>query len=180
MTLSSPLRKLALLVHVTTSIAWPGAIAAFLALAITGLTSTDTQIVRSVYVAMPPITWYVIVPLAFAALLTGLLLSLGTKWSLLRHYWVLIKLLINAVSIPILLLHARIIQEVASAAEKTTLSGTDLHDQRVQLVTVSIAALLALIIATILSLYKPRGITPYGWSPKKKEDSLVRKEYFSE
>jgi hypothetical protein len=29
----------------------------------------------------------VVTPLAIAALLTGLMLSLGTQWGLLRHYW---------------------------------------------------------------------------------------------
>jgi hypothetical protein len=38
---------------------------------------------------MQPAAWSVLVPLAFALLLTGLLRSLGTRWGLARHYWVL-------------------------------------------------------------------------------------------
>jgi hypothetical protein len=155
-------RKLVLFAHVTTSVAWVGAVAGFLALAIIGLNGSDAQIVRSSYLVMPSITWYVIVPLAFAALITGVILSLGTQWGLLRYYWVLVKLLINSLSIPILLLHTQIIHEVAGAAAKPYFSSADLHDQRVQLVTIAVAALLALLVATALSVYKPRGITPYG------------------
>jgi hypothetical protein len=156
------LRKLVLLMHVTTSVAWPGAVAAFLALAVTGQNSPDAQMVRSAYQSMPPITWYIIVPLAFAALSTGLVLSLDTKWGLFRYYWVLAKLLINSLSIPILLLHTQVIRTVADAAAAGTLSPADLRDQRSQLVTISVVALLALLTATTLSIYKPRGLTLYG------------------
>lgn len=164
-----PLRKLVLLAHIITSVAWPGVVAAFLALAVIGLNSTNAQIIRSSYLVMLPITWYIIVPLAFASLLTGILLSLGTKWGLLRYYWILAKLLINSLSIPILLLHIQVIRIVAEAAVNTTLSPADLHDQRVQLVTIAILALLALLTAITLSVYKPRGLTQYGW--RKQPDS---------
>ena len=92
MTMTPRLRKLALTVHVTSSVGWLGAVMAFLALAIVGLASQNTQTVRAVYLAAVPITWYVLVPLAVASLLTGLTSSLGTPWGLFRHYWVLFKL----------------------------------------------------------------------------------------
>jgi hypothetical protein len=46
-----------------------GSIAAFLALAVAGLTSQDTQMMRAAYPAMELITRFVIVPLTFASLL---------------------------------------------------------------------------------------------------------------
>ncbi|MDO6430381.1 hypothetical protein Q4E93_07280 [Flavitalea sp. BT771] len=156
------LRKLVLLTHIITAVGWPGAVAGFLALAVTGVTSANARIVSAVYVAMTPVTWYVIVPLAFASLLTGVFLSLGTKWGLFRHYWVLAKFLINALSIVLLLLHTRVIGRVATVASKTALSGADLREERVQLVVSAVAALLALLAATILSVYKPRGRTSLG------------------
>ena len=161
-------RKFALLLHIISSVGWIGAIAGFLALAVTGLSGRDAQMVRAVYMAMVPITWIIIVPLAFASLLTGLLLSLGTKWGLFRHYWVLVKLLINLLSIIILLLHTQIISQVADAAAKTAFSGADLRGSRIQLVVAATAALLALVTATVLSVYKPRGMTPYGWNKFKR------------
>jgi hypothetical protein len=82
------LRKLVLTAHITVSVGWLGAVAAFLALAITGLTSRDAQTMRTAYAAMELTARFVIVPLAFASLLTGLIESLGTPWGLLRHYWV--------------------------------------------------------------------------------------------
>jgi len=111
---------------------------------------------------MDPIAWFVIVPLAFTSLLTGLVMSLGTKWGLFRHYWVLTKFLINTLAITILLLHTRLINYVASAAAEDTLFSVDLHGMRIQLVVIDGAALLALLVATTLAVFKPRGMTPYG------------------
>ena len=94
MTMAPGLRKLALTAHIASSVGWLGAIAGFLALAITGLTTTDALTVRVAYLAMDWIGWYVLVPLSFASLLTGLVLSLGTEWGLVRHYWVIATVLI--------------------------------------------------------------------------------------
>jgi ABC-type anion transport system duplicated permease subunit len=91
MTLTPSLRKLTLTVHVMSSVGWFGAVAAFLALAVAALTSQDAQLVRSADLAMDLTAWFVIVPLCFASLLTGLVSSLGTHWGLFRHYWVACK-----------------------------------------------------------------------------------------
>jgi uncharacterized membrane protein len=152
-------RQLTLFGHITTSVGWMGAVAAFLTLALTGLNGQDAERVRAAYLAMEPITWYIIVPLSFASLLTGLALAVGTRWGLLRHFWIIIKLLINVLSIVLLLLHTGMIHEVASAAAKTNFSVGDLRGSRVHLVTASSAALAALLFATMLSVFKPRGMT---------------------
>jgi hypothetical protein len=73
------LRKFALTAHVTSSVGWLGAVAGFLALAVAGLTSQNAQMARAAYLAMELITWFVIVPLGLASLLTGLVQSLGTS-----------------------------------------------------------------------------------------------------
>ena len=163
MTLTPGLRKLVLTAHVTFAVGWLGAVAAFLALAIGGLTSRDAQMVRAVYLVMEPIARFVIVPLSFAPLLTGPVLSLGTSWGLFRHYWILAKLLITILSAIILQVHMRPISLLAAAAAKPALMSTDLHAVQVQMVVASAAALLALLAATTLGVYKPRGMTPYGW-----------------
>lgn len=162
MTLSPRLRKLALTAHITSSVGWLGAVAAFLALAIAGLTGQDAQRVRAAYLAMELIGWSVIVPACFASLSTGLVMSLGTPWGLFRHYWVLAKLVIAALATLLLLVHMQPIEQVASVAATSTLSSADLQGVRVQLVGDAVAALLALLVATGLSVWKPRGVTPYG------------------
>lgn len=172
MSLTPRLRKLVLSAHVIFAVGWLGAVVSFLALAIAGLTSQDAQMVRATYLAMEVIARFVIVPLSLAPLLTGPILSLGTPWGLFRHYWILSKLLINIVASLLLLLHIQVIDFVASAAAQATLSSADLSKLRIQLVFEAVAALLALLLATGLAVYKPRGMTPYG-RRKQREQRMV-------
>ena len=146
-----------LLLHVLSSVGWIGAVAAFLSLALAGMNSRDAQTACAAYIAMEPITYGIIVPLAILSLATGLLLSLGTKWGLFSHYWVIFKFLINLLSLPILLLHTRIIHRVASTVAASGLLPASLRGDRDHLVVASLASLGALLVATILSIYKPRG-----------------------
>ena len=88
MTMSLRVRKAALTAHVVVSVGWIGAVVTFAALAVAGLTSHDGQLVRSTDQAMSVIGWAVIVPLAFATLPTGVLMSLGTDWGVFRRNWV--------------------------------------------------------------------------------------------
>ena len=160
MTMRPPLRKLALTAHVVSSVGWLGAIVAFLALAVTGLTSRDAQKVRAVYLAAEPLTWFVIVPLALASLLTGIVQSLGTTWGLLRHYWVLFKLLLTVVATVVLLMYTQTVDFFAGVAAGPS---ADLRELRAPtFVLHSGAALLVLLAATVLAVYKPRGMTRYG------------------
>jgi hypothetical protein len=172
MTMRPGLRKFARTAHITFTVGWLGAVAGFLALAIAGLTSQDAQIVRAAYLAMELITRFVIVPFSFIPLLlTGPLLSLGTSWGLFRHYWILMKFLINILSTILLMLHIQPIGYLSRVAAEGTLSSADLN-LRIQMVVASAAALLALLVATALGVYKPRGMTSYGWRKQYKEGTV--------
>ena len=171
MTLTPPLRKLVLTAHITLAVGWLGSVAGFLALAVSGLTSPDAQTARAAYLAMALIARYVIVPLSFAPLVTGPLLSLGTPWGLFRHYWILAKLAITVLSTAILLVHTQPIGLLAQAAAQGTRFGADLQGMQVQMVVASAAAVLALLAATLLGVYKPRGMTPYGWRKQYEQRS---------
>ncbi len=167
MIMSPGLRKVTLTAHVTSSIGWFGGVAAFLALAIAGLTSQDPQLVRAAYLAMELTTWFVIVPLAFVSGLTGVVSSLFTRWGLFRSYWVLMKLLITILATIVLLIHTQPIDLLASVAAKTAVLGASLQSQQLLMVVASSVALAVLLVLTALSVYKPRGMTPYG---QRKQD----------
>jgi hypothetical protein len=160
--LSPGARKLALTAHVTSSVGWLGAVAGFLALACAGLTSRDAQMQRAAYLAMQLTGWSVIVPLAFASPLTGVIQSLGTPWGLFRHYWVLIKFLITIPATALLIVHMQPVGHLARVVEQATLARGELAGLRIQLIADAGAALLVLVAATTLSVYKPLGLTPYG------------------
>ncbi|HWG90528.1 MAG TPA: hypothetical protein VNZ52_06715 [Candidatus Thermoplasmatota archaeon] len=169
MTFTPPFRKLALTAHITASVGWLGAVAAFVALAVMGLASMDSTSVRGAYLAMATVASYVIVPLCLAALATGLSLALGTKWGLFRHYWVMVKLAVTALSTLVLLLHMHPITALAEAAAEGPLEAGELQGFRVQLVANAAAALMALLLNLTLSVYKPRGLTPYGQRKRREE-----------
>jgi hypothetical protein len=162
MTLTSRLRKFTLTAHVTFSVGWLGAVIAYLALAIAGLTSQEAQLVRAAYLSMELIGWFVIVPCSLAALLTGLVQSLGTEWGLFRHYWILVKFLLSIGGTLVLLLHMRAVSRMSGIAAETTLSSADFGMLRTQLVVHAGGGLLVLLAATALSVYKPWGRTRYG------------------
>ena len=166
--------KLSLTTHVTSSVGWLGAVAGFLSLAIVGLTSQDAQMVRAAYLAMEVIGWRVIVPLSLASLVTGLVHALGTKWGLFRHYWVLIKLLIAILATVVLLVHMQPIGNMARVAAERTPMSADLRGLRIQLVADAGAALFVLLVATALSVYKPRGLTRYGRRKRREERLTAR------
>jgi hypothetical protein len=175
MTLTPGLRRLVLTAHITFTVGWLGAVAAFVPLALVGLTSQDAQLVRAVDLAMALIARFVIVPLSFLPLLTGPILSLGTAWGLFRHYWILAKLLITILSTLVLQMHLQLIGRLADAAATSASLGANLHGLQVQMVVASVAALLALLVATALAVYKPRGMTAYGWRKQYEQRTVLQR-----
>jgi ABC-type multidrug transport system fused ATPase/permease subunit len=172
MILPPRLRKFVFTAHITTTVGWLGAVVAFVGLAVVGLTSQDAQTVRGAYLAMEPTGWYVLVPLALASLLTGIVQSLGTKWGLFRHYWVLFKLVIAVVATIVLLLYMSdtLSPIVDVAADPSADLDVVRNSAPLQHATL---ALLALLVATVLAVYKPRGMTRYGWRKQQEERRKV-------
>jgi hypothetical protein len=166
MTMAPGLRKFVLTAHVTSSVGWLGAVVAYLALAVAALTLRDAQTVRAAWIAMELTGWFVIVPLALASLLIGLVQSLSTPWGLFRHYWVLLKLLLTVFATIILLLHMPTVSYFAGIAAQT--DNANLAGLRGELIHAG-GGLLVLLVTTTLSVYKPRGMTPYGWRKQREE-----------
>jgi hypothetical protein len=161
MTMSPGLRKFALAVHLTLSVGWVGAVAAYLALDISAATGREAQALRAAYLAMDTIARSVIVPLAVATILTGLVVSLGTTWGLFRHYWVLISFLLTVAATAVLLSETRVISYFGDIAAHP---GTSAEDLRALGNTLghSIGGTVVLLVVLVLNVYKPRGMTRYG------------------
>ncbi|MBC9725024.1 DUF2269 domain-containing protein [Streptomyces sp. TRM68367] len=164
MIMSPRLRKIVLTTHVATSVGWLGAVLAYLALDVTAVTSQEVPTVRGAYAAMEVTVLYVIVPLALASVLIGIVNALGTPWGLFRHYWVLVKLALTVFATIVLLIEtqtvSRLAETAASSANPRELPGTLLH---------SIGGLVVLVIILILSVFKPRGVTRYGWRKQNEQ-----------
>jgi hypothetical protein len=159
-------RKFALSAHLTFSVGWIGAVLAYLALGFAAVTNLDVRMVRAAWTAMELTGWYVIVPLALASLLTGLVMALGTKWGLFRHYWVLISFALTILATVILLLHMPTVSLTADIAQEA--EGADLEALGGDLLHPAIG-LVVLLVIQVLNLYKPAGMTRYGWRKQQEQ-----------
>jgi hypothetical protein len=153
------LSKFVLTAHIALSVGWLGAVGGFLSLSIASLTSKNPEIVRGAYLSMNVIGLYVIVPLSFAALLTGLVQSLGTSWGLFRQYWTAIKFGLTVGAVFLLLLHelgtaTRLARYVLSLPAGVL---PDAGSMGSQLAVEAAFAVLVLVVTTVLSVYKPWG-----------------------
>lgn len=159
------LRKLVLSIHLTFSVGWIGAVVAYLGLGLAAVAAQDVETVRAAWIAMKITGWYVIVPLAVASLLTGLVMALGTKWGLFRYYWVAISFVLTMFATLILILHMPTVSATADIAMKVdgaaldSLGGDLLHPG------IGLVILLAI---QVLNLYKPPGMTRYGWRKQQR------------
>lgn len=161
MTMTPGVRKLALTAHVGSSVGWLGAVVAFLALAVAGVSADDARTVGSTYVTMDLMGRFVLVPMSVASLLTGLIQSVGTSWGVLRHYWVVVKLLITIVATVVLLVYTDTLRAMARVAADATVDIALVRSPSP--VVHAGGALALLLVALTLSVYKPPGRTAYGW-----------------
>lgn len=160
------LRKLALTAHVVASVGWLGLDVGLLAFGITGLVAADPAVARAAYIAVGVFGVPLIVPFSVAALLTGVLSSLGTRWGLFRHYWVVVKFVLTAgATVAVLLALRPMLQRAAGEALDTPvalLASAEPGGVRLSVIAAPSVALCILLAATALSVYKPWGRTPYG------------------
>ena len=156
-------RKALLTLHVLVSVGWAGAVLVYLALGVAAATTDDTSLLRSAHVTMDWAAWVILVPLAAASLVTGTVQSLVTRWGLVQHYWVVFKLAITVVATAVLVAYTGTLDAFAEVAARESLSSEDLQLLGGGSVVVhSAGALVLLIAATLLAVYKPRGLTRRG------------------
>ena len=167
------LRKLGLLAHITTSVGWLGAVLGFLALAVAGVTGADIDLVRAAYLGMHWTLSYAIVPLSLASLAIGIAQSLMSPWGLLRYWWVVVKLILTIGATLVLLQYTQTMTHLAERAGDPTASISELRELALSPLVHAGTGALVLLGASVLSVYKPRGLTPYGW---RWEDEQRRKQ----
>ena len=159
MAMSSALHRAALALHITSSVGWIGAATGYLVLGVLAARSEDPLTIRAAWIGMEVIGWRAVVPLGCLDLLTGLVMSLGTPWGLVRHYWVLFALVLTIMALTVLILHMPTVTAAADLARTVddravvALGGDVLHPA---------LGLVVLVIVAVLNVYKPRGVTGLG------------------
>jgi hypothetical protein len=155
-------RKAGLVAHVAGSVGWLGVVVASVVLGIVGMTSDDPDVVRGVHLVLEPLGWYTLVPFSVVSLITGIVQALGTRWGLVRHYWVLAKLAMNLFATGVLLLYMQTLTFLADTARALS-PNSDVSALRTPSPVVhAAAAVVLLVVALVLSVYKPRGATGFG------------------
>ena len=159
-TLSRPVRRINLVLHVAVSVGWLGMDAVLLVLGATAALAGDPELTRACYLAMDAAGGLMLVPIALLTLLTGLVAGMGTKWGLVRHWWVLVKLVLTlaAATASIFLLRGTL----AEAAEAAGTPLPDLGRYELDMVIPPTVALVLYLTMTVLSVVKPWGRTGWG------------------
>ena len=159
--LSPRWRNVLLTVHIVVSVGVIGADLSVITLGITGLTSGIPELIRASYLVMQLLANTVLLPLAFTALFTGILLGLGTRWRLTQYYWVLTKLVltITVVTALVFVLQPRVNQ---AAVEVLRISPEELATNGIGqvgfAVTIGIVAALSVLLTIVtLAVNKPWG-----------------------
>lgn len=88
-----------------------------------------------------------------------------------RYWWVVVKLVLTINATLVLLQYMQIMRDLVEAARDATLN--DLRVLAFSPVVHASAGAGVLLGANVLSVYKPRGLTPYGW---RWEDAQRRKQ----
>ena len=142
--------KVALTAHILTAVGWFGiaVVVAFCGLA--AAASDDRVLASALYRTMETAPWLSI-PAGLSAVATGVLLGLGTSFGLVRHWWVVVKIVIAAA---VIVTDAVLVGHVAHDAVAGRV-GPPLYGS-------TIAHVVVLGVATVLSVFKPRSHTPWG------------------
>jgi hypothetical protein len=90
-------RKAVLVLHIAGGVGWMGLDAGLLILATTGLTTDTGRTAASCYMAIGLVVPPAVLTLSLIMLASGLTLGMGTKWGLIRYWWVLVKLILGLV-----------------------------------------------------------------------------------
>ena len=149
--------RLLLTAHIITSVGWLGIVFAKLVLAIAAATAASPEVSAALLLALNVVN-AAFAPASTGAIVCGVLLSLGTRWGLLQHYWVVAKL---ALTVGVFGTAVQLVPRIVGLAdEEPTLLGVPWAPA--VLLAFAAVHLLMLGTATALAVYKPWGNTWLG------------------
>ncbi len=148
------------------SVGWLGITLAALTLIVLAATAPQRATSHALYAAADRLVNLIMAPFAVATLTSGVILSLGTRWGLLRHTWVVAKL---AITVAVTVVGATIAGQLVSRLALIAQPGFDgaIPPPTAPAIAVTILATAAALLstATILSVYKPWGRLPVRRTP---------------
>ncbi|MGH3342410.1 MAG: DUF2269 family protein [Carbonactinosporaceae bacterium] len=164
MSYSRRTRRFVLLLHVLSSVSWIGVDLVIGVLSFTGLTTGDPRTMATAYTALHMFCVPLLLTLGLLSLGTGVLLSLGTRYGLVRYWWVAVKLVITIVltALVIFALRPTLIDGAAESAVVDATLPERLELVRMNMIFPPLVSTSALLFTAWLGVYKPWGPTRYG------------------
>jgi hypothetical protein len=153
------MRKGVLVVHIASAGAWIGMDVVMGILVFTALLAGDEGTRALCYRALELFAIWPLLTTGLVCLASGVVLGLGTKWGLVRYWWVAIKLALNVVLAVLVALALR--PGVVELAEqgRRFMGGEPASLAVGDLIFPPIVSTSALLVATVLAVFKPWGRT---------------------
>lgn len=170
MQLSRNARRLTVVVHSVASALWLGLTIGLLALGIRAYTSGSPDVLTFAYRAMDVFGDYLLIPVSLATLISGVVLSLGTPWGLIRYKWVAWKFVLTLITVGLV---AFSLTPGLSDAAATAVAGRPVPN--IDLIVAPSVATSTYVFMWVLSILKPWGPTPYGRRVKAAKAAEARR-----
>ncbi|CNE58326.1 Uncharacterised protein [Mycobacterium tuberculosis] len=155
--LSRRLRKTTLIVHIVSAGAWIGIDVMVAVLVLTGRFGTTDHVRGLAYEALATFVVWPMLASGLICLVTGLALGLGTRWGLLRYWWVAVKLVLNLILCTLILVALQPGMDEVGEYGRTLTSGAPEPAFISDLFYPPAVSLTALTFATVLAVAKPWG-----------------------
>jgi uncharacterized membrane protein len=150
-------RKAVLVTHVIAAGVWLGLDVAMAVLVFTAMSTDDRQTAASALQALQLVTVWPMLTAGLLALASGVLLGLGSKYGLVRYWWVLVKLVLTVALCTLVLFALRGGVDEAAAAGRAMAAGVTGVWNTGDMAFPPIVSPTALLIAFLLSVFKPWG-----------------------
>jgi hypothetical protein len=146
-----------LVVHIASAGAWIGMDVVLGVLVATAALGDDVATSAVAYQALKLFAVWPLLATGLLCLASGVVLGLGTKYGLLRYWWVLVKLVMNVVLTAAVYVSLRPGLAEASAYGEALVDGVSGVPAPSQLAFPPIVSTTCLLVATVLSVVKPWG-----------------------
>jgi hypothetical protein len=147
-------RKVVLVVHIVSAAVWIGIVVVLGVVIFTALLADDNTKALC-YRALELFAVWPLLTTGLVCLVSGVVLGIGTKWGLVRYWWVAIKLALNIVLTVLVLVALR--PEVTEAAEqgRRFMAGEAASLAVSDLIYPPIVSPTLLLVAFVLAVFKP-------------------------
>lgn len=150
-------RKAWLVTHIVSSAAWIGIDVVLAVLVFTAMLTDDTTVAATCYQALRLFAVWPLLVTGLVCLVSGVVLGVGSKYGLVRYWWVAVKLVLNILLTALGVIALRPTVDDAVDYGRSLLTGVPLPPAPTDLIFPPIVSPICLLIAVVLSVYKPWG-----------------------